>query len=251
MNKKNTLTTEWKNHWNKKTIAFGLKQIQDETYYTECLTKLFKKRDKVLEAGCGLGRYCFWLDRKGVKAIGIDITKQAITKANQYAKEKIYKCQFVTGDVRKLPFNDNYFDGYISLGVIEHFRDRKDVFKTFSETFRVLKSGGHAFITIPNSIAIHMLVERISFPLRKKTALYHQAISKKDLYQYAKTAGFSINEIFYHDCYFPLYSLIRFAIRRDIYWLKKAMRISLNIFDQVPIIKNLGSGIALIAQKPK
>ena len=53
-----------------------------------------------------------------------------------------------TGDVRSLPFADNSFDGYWSLGVIEHFPEGYD--KIASEMLRVLKPGAFLFLTFPS-----------------------------------------------------------------------------------------------------
>ncbi len=51
------------------------------------------------------------------------------------------------GDVRKLSFSDNEFDGYWSLGVIEHFYDGYG--EILSEMSRVIKPGGKLFLVFP------------------------------------------------------------------------------------------------------
>lgn len=51
------------------------------------------------------------------------------------------------GDVRALAFEDNFFDGYFSLGVIEHFWEGYD--DILAEMYRVLVPGGYAFVTVP------------------------------------------------------------------------------------------------------
>lgn len=55
--------------------------------------------------------------------------------------------RLIIGDVRSLMFKDAGFDGYWSLGVIEHFYDGYD--KIALEMGRILKPGGYLFLTFP------------------------------------------------------------------------------------------------------
>jgi SAM-dependent methyltransferase len=52
------------------------------------------------------------------------------------------------GDVRNLPFKDERFDGYWSLGVIEHFYDGYD--EILREMHRVIRKDGYLFLTFPH-----------------------------------------------------------------------------------------------------
>ena len=126
------------------------------------LSESFKAGHLVLEAGCGTGRFCFWLNRKGVSCIGIDIVPEIVKKAAFYAKERGLPTQFIVADVCNLPLRDESIDGYISLGVVEHFRSTAEVIKAFKECKRVLKRGGRALIIIPNVLV----------PLRNRLLLY-------------------------------------------------------------------------------
>lgn len=244
------LIDEWRNHWKNDSIENGLKQIAYEDNYRYNFQKFFKAGEKILEAGCGFGRYCFWLEDQGINAIGIDIVRGAIIRGKKYAKAKGYQPRLYIGDVRKLPFESKSFDGYISLGVIEHFRKKSEIQSTFNEAYRVLKPKRHAYFSIPNSLAIHMLVEKILSILKIGSDLHHHPLFKKDLVHHASTAGFNIISTNYHDFYFPFYSLIRLLARRDLFPLKTLMKKSLNFFDRIPILRNFGSGIAIILQKP-
>ena len=51
------------------------------------------------------------------------------------------------GDVRALPFAAEFFDGYWSIGVIEHFWEGYDAI--LAEASRVLRPGGFLFLTAP------------------------------------------------------------------------------------------------------
>lgn len=58
----------------------------------------------------------------------------------------------VFADAAHLPFSDGYFDGVICLEVLEHVPDPAIVMK---EIERVLKSGGHAWISMPFLYPLH------------------------------------------------------------------------------------------------
>jgi SAM-dependent methyltransferase len=102
-----------------------------------------------LDAGCGRGTYVAYAAEQGIYAVGIDIVPEAMRMA-----QKTGMGHFVLGDVRALPFEDNYFDYIISYGVVEHF-DETDL--AVREMFRVLKPGGTAVISVPGIITLHWL----------------------------------------------------------------------------------------------
>lgn len=249
--KHNQLENEWNTHWKKSNIDYSIKQIEYEDFYRKNFSKLFKRGDSVLEAGCGFGRYCFWLENMGVKTVGIDIIGNAINEGKKYVKKHDMKSKLYVGDIRKLPFNKNSFDGYISLGVVEHFENAKDVELVFKEAYRVLKPGGYAFFSIPNPYAIHMWPEKILRILNINSGITHYLLTKNDLISFSKKENFEVIDSGYHDFYFPLYSIIEGITRHDFWILKSIMKKTLNVFDNFPILNNFGSGIAVILQKKR
>jgi ubiquinone/menaquinone biosynthesis C-methylase UbiE len=142
------------------------------------LLEFFKAGHLVLEAGCGTGRICFWLNKKGVSCIGIDIVPEIVKKAAFYAKEKGLPTEFIVADVCNLPLIDGSIDGYISLGVVEHFRSTVEVIKAFKECRRVLKKGGKALITIPN-IFVPLRNKLLLYVSRGRMGMFHEAYTKR------------------------------------------------------------------------
>lgn len=110
------------------------------------LTKEFLSPDdsaRLLEGGCGNGGVVLALSKAGYNVTGVDFAPDTIEKI----KSENASLHVEQADVRFLPFEDACFDGYWSLGVIEHFWEGYD--PILSEMHRVLKSGGYAFITFP------------------------------------------------------------------------------------------------------
>ena len=132
------------------------------------LLKRFPKGSKVLEAGCGLGVWDFLFEEMGFQSYGVDFSEAAIKAATQYAKEKGLHSQFYLGDLRKLPFENNFFDAIVSYGAIEHFDDSENAVKEF---FRVLRPGGACLVTTPNPFNFHRLIGRHYLNMTKSAKL--------------------------------------------------------------------------------
>lgn len=100
---------------------------------------------KVLDAGCGSGRYTHALASYGAsEAIGVDFSPINISNANRlnsnYIKNSLVR--FELADVRRLPFADQSFDIVFSNGVVHHLPEPREGVR---ELLRVLKPGGWGF----------------------------------------------------------------------------------------------------------
>jgi ubiquinone/menaquinone biosynthesis C-methylase UbiE len=106
------------------------------------------KNKNVLEYGCGLSSYAYFLAQNGaLKAMGIDISNVAIDQANDRAtKEGLsHKMEFVVMDAEQLTFQDNTFDLICGNGIIHHL----DLNKAYSELARTVRSDGVVIFTEP------------------------------------------------------------------------------------------------------
>ncbi len=95
-----------------------------------------QKGEKLLDAGCGDGHLLnYFCKNSGGIGYGIDSSEVAI----KLAKKKYTKLKFSKQDLKKLKFEDNYFDKIVSYNVIEHIKEQDDVME---ELKRVLKKDG-------------------------------------------------------------------------------------------------------------
>ena len=104
---------------------------------------LHPKEGIILEGGCGLGFNVYSLKKMNYNTIGIDNAHNTIEKI----KKLIPEINVEYGDVQNIPFHDNYFIGYWSLGVIEHFL--KGYNEVAKEMYRVIKPKGFLFLSFP------------------------------------------------------------------------------------------------------
>lgn len=161
------------------------------------LDKHLPQPGKVLEAGCGMGTWVHIMKSKGHDVIGIDYMQSTVDKV----KEHDETLPVQQGDVNALDFEDNTFDAYVSLGVVEHFQEGPQ--KALAEAYRVLKKNGVAFITVPYLNVFRRLVTHpmrdVYFALRRlqgrKDYFWEYRYTKKELSDFIEEAGFKIVDV--------------------------------------------------------
>ena len=145
----------WDKHWGSKKInknvnSVGLIGRFKKLFYggygskiSRYTKKYLPINSKIIEGGCGLGQYVNELN-ESFDIVGVDSALETIVRIKKiYPDLKIKK-----DDVRKLSFESKSFDGYWSLGVVEHFWDGYD--DILNEMSRVIKNEGFLFITFPH-----------------------------------------------------------------------------------------------------
>ena len=104
------------------------------------------KNAKILEVGCGSGRFLEFLEKKGYKNLyGIDSSKEMLMIAKTKTRAKLIK-----GDAYKLPFSKNSFDVIFSVHVLMHISNPK---RALNEMLRVAKNKIIFDITNKNSVS--------------------------------------------------------------------------------------------------
>ncbi|MBI3159543.1 MAG: class I SAM-dependent methyltransferase [Chloroflexi bacterium] len=132
-------------------------------------TKHLSRTEKILEAGCGLGQLVLALHVRGYNVEGVDWASETI----QRVKELFPDLKIRQGDVSSLEVPDETYQGYISIGVMEHIEEGPDVF--LKEAFRVLKPGGVALITVPHYYWLRRLKARLGlYRIRPGAGAFYQ-----------------------------------------------------------------------------
>jgi len=128
MNVKNFENIKWKNKKQNKTFrhVMALGMID---------------KGKVLDLGCGDGLFLNTLKKKGFKAMGLDISEEAIRKC----RKKGLSAEVFDFGKQKLNFKDNEFDYVVMLDILEHLYNPAFLLK---EAKRVSKK--YLLVSIPN-----------------------------------------------------------------------------------------------------
>ena len=109
---------------------------------------MIKPGDTVVDLGSGAGNDCFIARAEtgeNGKVIGVDFTPAMLEQARKNAQKLGYKnVEFVEGDIEAIPLESNNVDIVVSNCVFNLVPDKV---KAFSETYRILKPGGHFSIS--------------------------------------------------------------------------------------------------------
>lgn len=101
------------------------------------------KRGKLLEIGCGSGKFLYKMKAQGWEVEGIDFDLQAVQIANQK-----YEINAKAKKLEEMNYSSNLFDAITMNHVIEHVPDPAFIFQ---ECYRILKKGGSLIVTTPNT----------------------------------------------------------------------------------------------------
>jgi len=129
---------------------------------------------RILDAGCGVGRYTIPLAMREYDVTGVDISLFAITKLDNARLRRDMQMGLAAADICHLPFRDNTFDVVVAFGVLQHLLEdeRSTVLPEFA---RVLVPGGTLVIEVLGMEDMRIggrEVETTTF-LRSTGSVYH------------------------------------------------------------------------------
>lgn len=101
---------------------------------------------RALDLGCGPGRHTYALAKLGYTTSATDVSPTALAHCREWLASEGLEATVREADMRSLPFEDGIFDFVVSYNVIYH-ATRDGVTQTLAEIERVLRPGGHLFVT--------------------------------------------------------------------------------------------------------
>lgn len=183
----------WDDHWEKDSLNALYNNVFNHTYLIAKLLKYLPKNGKILEGGCGTGQYVYAFKKLGYDITGIDYAEKTINRIKAYMPEMPVR----VGDVFKLSFGDSELNGYISLGVVEHYEGGpQDIIK---EIERVLRKEGILFLTVPYYNPFRRLKNLFKlYPCLPPDGkeFYQYLFTDKDIKRYLME-GFNIVKVFH------------------------------------------------------
>lgn len=144
----------WTHIWDKHNVnrdsVIGEIERQEEFRLMNPYISNLPPKSRILDGGCGLGKWTLYWSKRGFEVVGLDISKATIEKL----KERFPEHNFICGDIRYTGFDDESFDAYFSWGVFEHFEI--GLGPCFKEANRILKKGGYLFVSVPFQNGRHL-----------------------------------------------------------------------------------------------
>jgi len=188
-------------------------------------------REKILDIGCGNGRFLEIFKEKKVDYFGVDSSERLIEIAKKRYPEKEFLPlakgmpeakgvhKFQVASALNLPFPDNYFDKVYSIAILHHIPSEEFRFQFLKEARRVLNQEGLLILTVWNlwqrKTAWKLLFKHTFLKIAGKSKLdfkdifypwkssdgkiliqrYIHFFTKNELEKLAKKSNFKIKEI--------------------------------------------------------
>jgi 2-polyprenyl-3-methyl-5-hydroxy-6-metoxy-1,4-benzoquinol methylase len=131
----------------------------------------FDKSLKIIDIGCGTGRHCIELTKRGYSVTGIDLSESQLIKAREKAERESLKVDFLKHDARNLPFKSK-FDAAIMLceGGFPLMETDEMNFEILKNAAKALKSSAKFIFTTLNGL----------FPLFHSIDDFHETGTKEE-----------------------------------------------------------------------
>jgi SAM-dependent methyltransferase len=133
------------------TLIHGDTLVLDRWRWIKKRLPITKKKEKLIDIGCGTGAFTIGAALRGYEALGLSWDERNQRVADERARIcKAYSARFEVLDVRKLDTREDFyqqFDIAICCETIEHILDDK---KLFEDIASCLKPGGRLLLTTPN-----------------------------------------------------------------------------------------------------
>jgi ubiquinone/menaquinone biosynthesis C-methylase UbiE len=140
------------------------------------LGQQFSRGSRLIHAGCGGGQVDQGLHER-VRITALDISPDAL---QLYQQNNPTAHEIRHGSILALPYGDGSFDGYYSLGVIEHFTE-PEIAQILSEARRVVGPNGRIVLFWPHaratSVRVLGLAHRLLARSGSKTQLHPAEVS--------------------------------------------------------------------------
>jgi SAM-dependent methyltransferase len=258
----NIVDSNTKKAWNENWQPFEVQELlQIFTYprvkkQIQLYLKYLPKKGRILEGGCGLGPYLIYLRSMGYDVAGVDYNEEPIKKIKQYDNSLPVGVM----DVRNLSFTDESFDGYLSLGVIEHFAEGPQ--KAIQEAYRVLAEKGVFIVQVPvmniflglsypfELIKRNKFIRRI-FGKEQKIYYWQYYFKRKELKGILEKYGFKILEIVPMDHEHSVISSSKAFRDPESYDGANALGITLSRFYEKYLPWLTAANMVLVCQKDK
>jgi len=119
--------------------------MPDPEAYLEDVIDMYPAGSTILDAGCGNGELVMKLDRKGMSVIGVDQSREMLSKARKKIAADCSVCnvELRLGSAEHLPIADSSVDGIIAHMLLHHLSEPSEFFK---EASRVCKGNGKCIV---------------------------------------------------------------------------------------------------------
>lgn len=183
-------------YWNDDMVAETFLHMPVSDYIENFFSSMNDKAKKVLDCGCGGGRYTDYLNDLGFSVFAIDYSPKMVETTRKRMKNRLAPNRIVCAKTDRLPFDSKFFDIILSNGVLHNVTDPAVYKKSFIEIKRVLCPGGFLYLStfISNDLDTRTIkcVNREKCLYQTNNGLGMTLLSKDALYILIRELGFEI-----------------------------------------------------------
>lgn len=141
---------------------------------------------KILDLGCGSGIQSKQLLQAGLEVIGLDLSPEMIRQA----KKRIPKAKFIVGDMTKMDFPKESFDGVFAQASLLHI-PKKLIPKVLRLIHRILKKNCVLYIAVKEGVGEREIIEE---RLDRQIKRFFSFFTKNEIINLLKEMKFEILE---------------------------------------------------------
>ena len=122
--------------------AFTEEEIQliGNSYFDIITNEMINESKIIADFGCGSGRFTKYWQGKAKKIVGIDPSDAIYAADKLIGKDE--NIQLIKSSISNIPFEDNYFDFGMSIGVLHHIPNTQ---LAMDDCVRKVKQGGYFY----------------------------------------------------------------------------------------------------------
>lgn len=99
---------------------------------------------RVVDAGTGNGRHAWEAAARGLRVVGLDVSRALLSRA----RDRAPSADLVQGVVERQPFRSDQFDAGLCIATVHHVRGRSHRLEAWRELGRVLKAGAPGLVSV-------------------------------------------------------------------------------------------------------
>ncbi|MBU1699578.1 MAG: class I SAM-dependent methyltransferase [Candidatus Eisenbacteria bacterium] len=208
---KESTSQHWERYWRQEAQVEEIYSNEDRLL--KHLLDLPLKNKWVLEVGAGSGRDSLILARNGARVVLLDYVASSFQVIRRLAEEDGAEVICVCADATRSPFRDNTFDLVFHQGLLEHFREPRDLLR---DNFRITAKNGYCLADVPQKYHLYTFGKHILIALGRWFAGWETEFTPAELEHLMREHGFQVVRT-YGAWFVPglFYRGIRFMLRRS------------------------------------
>jgi ubiquinone/menaquinone biosynthesis C-methylase UbiE len=166
----------------------------------------FEKPGRILDIGCGSGKFLYNVREKGWEVYGVEVNRNAAELGRNAAGINIF-----AGNLLEANFPDNYFNYIRSNHSFEHIVNPHEI---LDEIYRILKPGGSLLVGVPNVNGINSKIFK-SYWWYRGVPVHPYGYSVSTLSRILEEHNFKFCKVTYNSDYSGILGSIQIYLNRN------------------------------------